>query len=98
MTGTVVDIRLILKHALELNATSIVHSHNHPSGILKRSEADINITKKNKKAAQFMDIKVLDHLIITDQSYFSFLIKGGSEAFRYLCENWYSMLKILEKI
>jgi len=44
MTGTIVDIRLILKHALELNATSIVLSHNHPSGILKPSEADINVT------------------------------------------------------
>ena len=76
MTGTVVDIRLILKHALELNATSIVLSHNHPSGILKPSEADINVTKKIKKAAQFMDIKVLDHLIITDQSYFSFADQG----------------------
>ena len=50
MTGTVVDIRLILKHALELNATSIVLCHNHPSGILKLSEADINVTKKNKKS------------------------------------------------
>ena len=76
MTGTVVDIRLILKHALELNATSIVLSHNHPSGILKPIEADIYVTKKNKKAAQFMDIKVLDHLIITDQSYFSFADQG----------------------
>ena len=76
MTGTVVDIRLILKHALELNATSIVLSHNHPSGILIPSEADIKITSKIKKAAQFMDIKVLDHLIITDQSYFSFADQG----------------------
>jgi len=76
MTGTVVDIRLILKHALELNATSIVLTHNHPSGILKPSEADIKITSKIKKAAQFMDIKVLDHLIITDQSYFSFADQG----------------------
>ena len=76
MTGTVVDVRLILKHALELNATAIVLSHNHPSGILKPSEADINVTRKIKKAAQFMDIKVLDHLIITDQSYFSFADQG----------------------
>lgn len=76
MTGTVVDVRLILKHALELNATAIVLSHNHPSGILKPSDADINVTRKIKKAAQFMDIKVLDHLIITDQSYFSFADQG----------------------
>ena len=51
-------------------------SHNHPSGILKPSEADINVTKKIKKAAQFMDVKVLNHLIITDQSYFSFADQG----------------------
>ena len=76
MTGTVVDIRLILKHALELNATSIVLSHNHPSGILIPSEADIKVTGKIKKAAEFMDIKVLDHIIITDQSYFSFADQG----------------------
>ena len=76
MTGTVVDIRLILKNALELNATSIVLCHNHPSGILKPSEADINVIEKIKKSAQFMDIKVLDHLIITDQSYFSFADQG----------------------
>lgn len=50
MTGTVVDIRLILKHALELNATSILLCLNHPSGILKPSEVDINIPKKNKKS------------------------------------------------
>ena len=50
--------------------------HNHPSGILKPSEADINVIKKIKKAAQFLDIKVLDHLIITGQSYFSFADQG----------------------
>ena len=51
-------------------------SHNDPSGILKPSEAGINVIKKNKKAAQYMDIKVLDHLIINDQSYFSFAEQG----------------------
>ena len=75
-TRTVVDIRLILKHALELNATSIVLSHNHPSSILKPSEADINVIEKIKKSAQFLDIKVLDHLIVTGQSYFSFADQG----------------------
>ena len=58
MTGTLFDIRLILKHALELNAKSIVLSYNHPSGILKPSEAEIKIISKIKKAAQFMVIKV----------------------------------------
>ncbi len=76
MTGTVVDIRLILKRALELNATAIVLSHNHPSGTLLPSQADVMITEKIKNAAQYMDIKLLDHLIITDQSYFSFADQG----------------------
>ncbi len=76
MTGTVVDIRLILKRALELNATAIVLSHNHPSGTLLPSEADIMITEKVKNAAQYMDIKLLDHLIITDQFYYSFADQG----------------------
>ena len=76
MTGTVVDIRLILKRALELNATAMVLSHNHPSGTLLPSQADVMITEKIKNAAQYMDIKLLDHLIITDQSYFSFADQG----------------------
>lgn len=76
MTGTVVDIRLILKRALELNATAIVLSHNHPSGTLLPSEADVMITEKVKNAAQYMDIKLLDHLIITDQFYYSFADQG----------------------
>jgi len=76
MTATVVDVRLILKRALELNATALILCHNHPSGTLVPSKADAVITDKIKKAAQCMDIQVLDHLIITDQSYFSFADQG----------------------
>ena len=76
MTATIVDVRLILKRALELNSVTLVLCHNHPSGTLHPSRADVDITNKVKNAAQHMDIKVLDHIIITDQSYFSFADKG----------------------
>jgi len=72
ITGTFVDVRLTLKNALEVGATGIILAHNHPSGTLKPSEADKQLTKKLKTAAESLDIKVLDHLIITEKSYFSF--------------------------
>ncbi len=72
ITGTLVDNRLILKKALEINATAIILCHNHPSGTLKPSNSDIRLTEKIKSAGAVMDIKVLDHLIITLKSYFSF--------------------------
>ena len=72
ITGTLVDIRLALKNALQLGAVAIILSHNHPSGTLKPSQADIGLTKKLKKAGESLDIKVLDHVIITEKSYFSF--------------------------
>lgn len=72
ITGTLVDVRLVLKTALEVGATSLILAHNHPSGTLKPSEADKQITSKLKTAAQSLDIKVLDHLIITENAYFSF--------------------------
>ncbi|MBU2939357.1 DNA repair protein RadC [Lacinutrix sp. C3R15] len=72
ITGTLVDVRLALKTALEVGATGIILAHNHPSGTLKPSEADKQITQKLKTAAQSLDIKVLDHLIITEKAYFSF--------------------------
>ena len=72
ITGTLVDVRLVLKQALEVGATAIILCHNHPSGTLKVSEADKNITKKIKTAASSIDIKVLDHIIITEKTYFSF--------------------------
>ena len=72
ITGTLVDVRLVLKNALEIGATGIILAHNHPSGTLKPSEADKQLTKKLKTAAESLDIKVLDHLIITEKAYFSF--------------------------
>ncbi|GAA3636904.1 RadC family protein [Flavivirga jejuensis] len=72
ITGTLVDVRLVLKNALEVGATGLILTHNHPSGTLKPSAADKQITNKLKKAAESIDIKVLDHLIITEKAYFSF--------------------------
>lgn len=76
ITGTVADPRIILKKALETEATSIVLTHNHPSGNLKPSRADEEITNKIKQAAAFMDITVLDHIIVSDEGYFSFADEG----------------------
>ena len=76
MTGTVVDVRLIFKMALEQGAVSIILTHNHPSGKLQASEADKQITTKLKIAGDQLDIKVLDHIIITELGYFSFQDEG----------------------
>ena len=76
MTATIVDIRLVYKMAIEQNATGIILVHNHPSGALKPSEADIQMTKKIKQAGETLEIKVLDHLIITETSYYSFIDEG----------------------
>jgi DNA repair protein RadC len=76
LTGTVIDTRMILKHALDKRATSIIISHNHPSGNKTPSEADIQITKKIRSAAEIMDIMVLDHVIVAGKTYFSFADEG----------------------
>ena len=76
MTGTLVDVRLVLKKALETGAVALIVAHNHPSGPLKPSQADKNITEKLQQAAKSLDIKVLDHLIITEKAYFSFADEG----------------------
>lgn len=76
ITGTLVDVRLTYRNALEIGATSLILAHNHPSGTLKPSQPDINLTKKLKNAGESLDIKVLDHLIITQNSYFSFVDEG----------------------
>jgi DNA repair protein RadC len=76
ITGTVVDIRLIFKTALENRAISIILTHNHPSGKLQASDADKDITKKLKVAGEQLDIKVLDHIIITENGYLSFQDEG----------------------
>ena len=76
ITGTVVDIRIIFKMAFEQNATGLILSHNHPSGKLIASEADLKITKRIKEAGQTLEIQVLDHLIITENGYLSFQDEG----------------------
>jgi len=76
MTGTMVDVRIVFKIAFEQNATAIILAHNHPSGKLQASDADIQITKKLKTAGQQLDIPVLDHLIITETGYYSFADEG----------------------
>jgi DNA repair protein RadC len=76
VSGTVVDIRMILKVALEKLASSIILSHNHPSGNLQPSQEDIKLTQKLKQAAIQMDINVQDHLIVGENSYYSFVDEG----------------------
>ncbi len=76
ITGTMVDVRLVFKAALELGATAIILCHNHPSGALVPSEADRHITKKLKLAGESLDVKVLDHLIVTETKYYSFVDEG----------------------
>jgi DNA repair protein RadC len=72
ITGTLVDVRLVFKNALQLGAVAVILGHNHPSGTLKPSNADKALTQKLKTAGESLDIKVLDHLIVTENSYFSF--------------------------
>ncbi len=76
ITATIADIRIILSVALKTLATGLILAHNHPSGNLKPSEADISLTKKIKEAAKLMDIQVLDHLILAEHGYFSFSDEG----------------------
>jgi DNA repair protein RadC len=76
MTGTMVDVRIVFKLAFEQNATAIILAHNHPSGKLLASDADIQITKKIKTAGQQLDIPVLDHVIVTESGYYSFADEG----------------------
>lgn len=76
MTGTVVDTRIIFKTALEYNAISLILTHNHPSGKLLASESDKEITRKLQLAGKQMEIMVLDHVIITESSFYSFADEG----------------------
>jgi DNA repair protein RadC len=76
VAGTVVDIRIIFKTAVENYASSIIVCHNHPSGNLKPSEADIRITKNLKEAGKIMEIPLFDHLILTEVGYYSFADEG----------------------
>jgi DNA repair protein RadC len=76
ITGTVADPRIILKKALEEDAVSLILCHNHPSGSLRPSRADEELTLKIKEAAKYFDIKVMDHLIVSDDGYYSFADEG----------------------
>jgi DNA repair protein RadC len=76
ITGTVVDVRLVFKTALEHNAVGIILVHNHPSGILQASEPDKQVTRQLKQAGISLEIKVLDHVIVTEKGYLSFADDG----------------------
>ena len=72
IASTTVDLRLLLKKTLEVGATGLLIAHNHPTGNLHPSEADLSLIKKIKVAAQVIDIELLDHLIVSENDYFSF--------------------------
>lgn len=76
VSGTVVDVRHLLSNAINTNASSVILSHNHPSGQLHPSENDKSITRKIREALRFFDVSLLDHIIITNDSYFSFADEG----------------------
>lgn len=76
LTGTLVDVRIVMKEALELGAVALILAHNHPSGTLRPSKADKEVTGKLQTASQALDIKVLDHLILTYRDYYSFADEG----------------------
>jgi len=76
INGTVVDTKLILQAALKTNASGIIMAHNHPSGTLEASDADIKITRKVKSACSFLDLSMLDHLILTSDTYLSMADEG----------------------
>ena len=76
INGTVADVRLLFATAVQSLATSVIIAHNHPSGTLNPSNADIQLTNKIKEAGKLMDISLLDHLIVTDYGYYSFADEG----------------------
>ena len=76
LSGTVTDVRLIFQAAIKANASGIIVAHNHPSGNLNPSESDTKITQKIKEAGNLIDIQLLDHLIITEEDYYSFADNG----------------------
>src|SRR5258708_38701082 len=75
-TGTVADPKLIFAAAIKANACGIILAHNHPSGNLQPSQADIDLTKKVKEGGKLLEIQVLDHIIITVEGYYSFANDG----------------------
>lgn len=76
VSGTVIDVRIIMKTVIERLASGIILCHNHPSGTMQASDADLKITRKIKDAAELMDVSLLDHIIIGQKSYLSFADEG----------------------
>ena len=76
LTGTVADPRLIFRKALELEAVKLILYHNHPSGSLHPSGQDVELTNKIREAARYLDIRLMDHIIVSEEGYFSFADKG----------------------
>lgn len=76
ISQTLVDVRIVFKKGIEQMATAMILAHNHPSGSLKPSESDLSLTRKLQEAAKVLDINILDHLIVTQTSYFSFADEG----------------------
>lgn len=76
VSSTIIDTKVVYRSALEYNASAIIVSHNHPSGNLRPSMADLNITKQLKAAGEFLDIQVLDHIIVSYRGYYSFADEG----------------------
>lgn len=76
ITGTVIDLRLVFKGAIECLATSLILAHNHPSGNLTPSDADIKLTERIKAAGDIMEIKLIDHIILSPDGYYSFADEG----------------------
>ncbi len=76
IAGTVVDVRLIFAVALKCNASGLILSHNHPSGKLIPSDADVTLTRKIKKCADLLDVNLIDHIIVTRAGYYSFTNEG----------------------
>lgn len=74
--ATIADPKLIFAAAIKGSATAIILAHNHPSGQLKPSDADISLTKKLKEGGEFLEIPVLDHIIVTSENYYSFADEG----------------------
>ncbi len=77
VSGTMVDIKLLLASAIKANASSIIVAHNHPSGNIKPSENDKRLTRKIKEGAKLLDVTLLDHIIITKERYYSFSDDGN---------------------
>ena len=76
VTGTVMDPRIVFTVALNCGASGIIVAHNHPSGTLRPSQSDIDITYKIREGGKLLDIKLLDHVIVTDEGYYSFADEG----------------------